>query len=112
MRDYAKVSPAFWMGETGRKLRGMGSEVQLVALYLLTSPSANMIGLYYLPIPVLCHETGMSREGASKALRRAFEGGFASYDEASETVWVPAPMRFVMSGLRHLPRPVFRKLKV
>ena len=27
-----------------------------------------------------------------------------------ELVWVPAPMRFVMSGLRHVPRPLFRRL--
>lgn len=25
-------------------------------------------------------------------------------------VWVPAPLRFVMSALRHLPRPIFRRL--
>ena len=29
-----------------------------------------------------------------------------------EIVWVPGKMRFVMSGLRHLPRPIFRRLKV
>ena len=28
----------------------------------------------------------------------------------AHTVWVPGAMRFVMSGLRHLPRPVFRRL--
>lgn len=27
-----------------------------------------------------------------------------------ELIWVPRPMRAVMSGLRHVPRPVFRKL--
>jgi decaprenylphospho-beta-D-erythro-pentofuranosid-2-ulose 2-reductase len=27
-----------------------------------------------------------------------------------ELIWVPRPMRVVMSGLRHVPRPVFRKL--
>lgn len=26
------------------------------------------------------------------------------------TIWVPAPLRVFMSGLRHLPRPVFRKV--
>lgn len=26
------------------------------------------------------------------------------------TIWVPAPLRVLMSGLRHLPRPVFRKV--
>ncbi len=27
-----------------------------------------------------------------------------------ELVWVPAPLRAVMSGLRHVPRPLFRRL--
>jgi decaprenylphospho-beta-D-erythro-pentofuranosid-2-ulose 2-reductase len=30
----------------------------------------------------------------------------------SELIWVPAPLRAVMSGLRHLPRPVFRRLPI
>lgn len=29
---------------------------------------------------------------------------------SSHTVWSPAPLRLVMSALRHLPRPLFRKL--
>jgi decaprenylphospho-beta-D-erythro-pentofuranosid-2-ulose 2-reductase len=29
-----------------------------------------------------------------------------------ELVWAPAPLRFVMGALRHLPRPVFRRLPV
>ena len=28
------------------------------------------------------------------------------------TVWVPAPMRWVMAVLRHLPRPIFRRLPI
>lgn len=27
-----------------------------------------------------------------------------------EIVWVPGPLRWLMSGLRHLPRPIFRRL--
>ena len=29
----------------------------------------------------------------------------------SGTIWVPAALRVVMSGLRHLPRPVFRRIE-
>lgn len=29
-----------------------------------------------------------------------------------ELVWVPRPMRAVMSGLRHVPRPLFRRLPI
>ena len=94
MRDYGKVSPTFWTGDTGRFLRQCGPETQLVALYLLTCQNANMTGLYYMPLPTLCHETGSPLEGALKALRSLSEGGFAYYDEASEVVWVPEMARY------------------
>ena len=32
--------------------------------------------------------------------------------EHRELIWVPKPMRFVMSGLRHVPRPLFRRLPI
>lgn len=34
----------------------------------------------------------------------------AGLGRGSETIWVPAPLRIVMSVLRHVPRPVFRRL--
>ena len=88
MRDYGKVGPTFWSRGTGKELRG-DPAAQLVALYLMTCPSANMVGLYYLPLALLAHETGLTTEGASKALRRCSEAHFAYYDDATETVWVP-----------------------
>lgn len=88
MRDYGKVGPKFWIGATGKKLRAAGAEAQVVALYLMTSPHANMLGLYYLPQMFIAHETGLGIEGASKGLQSAIEAGFCEYNEASETVWV------------------------
>jgi hypothetical protein len=87
MRDYAKVGPKFWIGETGKKLRGT-MEARIVAMYLMSSPHANMLGLYYVPKMFIAHETGLGLEGACKGLSRAIEAGFCEYDEASETVWV------------------------
>lgn len=89
MRDYGKIIPTFWTGDTGRMLRDAGRDAQLVALYLLTGPSANMIGLYHLPLPLLCHHLKMTTEGASKALRRVQEAGFAYFEGVTETVFVP-----------------------
>lgn len=89
MRDYGKVSPQFWIGKTGKELRRAGYEAQLVSVYLLTSPHANMIGLYYMPLMYIAHETGLGIEGASKGLQRAVESGFCYYDDKSEMVWVP-----------------------
>jgi decaprenylphospho-beta-D-erythro-pentofuranosid-2-ulose 2-reductase len=36
----------------------------------------------------------------------------AGLRRGADTVWVPGALRFVMSGVRHLPRPVFRRLKM
>lgn len=97
MRDYGKVAPQFWTGATGRKLKEAGPEAVIVAMYLMTSPHANMIGLYYLPKLYLAHETGLGMEGASKGLASAIEAGFCDYDEASEHVFVFAMVRFQVS---------------
>jgi hypothetical protein len=87
MRDYAKVPPDFWIGEVGKRLRS-SPEAQLVALYLQTNPHANALGLYYLPIPFIAHETGLGTEGAREGLRRCIEADFCGYDEDAEVVWV------------------------
>jgi decaprenylphospho-beta-D-erythro-pentofuranosid-2-ulose 2-reductase len=44
-------------------------------------------------------------EEVAQAIERGLERG-------SETVWVPTSLRYVMSALRHVPRPVFRKLPI
>lgn len=49
--------------------------------------------------PFACHPDDVGR-----AVARGLRAG-------AETVWVPAALRAVMSGVRHLPRPVFRRLK-
>lgn len=101
MRDFAKVSPQFWTGRTGKDIRAMGRDCQVLALYLITCPNANMIGLYYLPIPTMAHEIGSPFEGASKALRRLSEGAFCAYDEDSEVVWVREMARFQIGDALH-----------
>jgi hypothetical protein len=94
MRSYAAVCPSFWSGNTGREIRAKGPTPLLVALYLLTCPTANMIGLYYLPLPTVAHEIGISGEEAWAALQNLAEVGFAFYDEKQEMVWVPRMASF------------------
>lgn len=87
MRDYAKVSPKVWTGETGKAMRGH-PEAQIVAMYLMSSPHSEMTGVYTCPILYIAHETGLGMEGASKGLQRLIEIDFCTYEESSETVFV------------------------
>lgn len=87
MRDYGVVSPKFWIGETGKALRG-NAPAQVLALYLMTCPHANMIGVFHCPVLYMAHETGLGMEGASKALQSLIEAGYCTYDESTETVFV------------------------
>lgn len=93
MRDYAKISPQFWLGKTGRCLRG-SPEAQLVALYLLSCPHANMIGVFHCPIIYIAHETGLPFEGASKGLTSLEEADFCTYEAAEELVFVHEMARY------------------
>lgn len=88
MREYAKLAPTFWTGETGKALRRRGSETVIVALYLVSSPHSNMLGLYYQAILYIAHETGLGIEGAKKGLQACIDVGFCSYDEDTEMVFV------------------------
>lgn len=88
-REYSKVRPRFWTGDTGKIIRKLGRDCQVIGFYLMTCPSANMLGLYYLAMPTLCHETHSPLKGALKALRSLQEAKFAYYDLSSEIVYVP-----------------------
>jgi hypothetical protein len=87
MRDYGVVSPQFWIGKTGKSLRG-DMPAQLVALYLMTSPHANMIGVFYVTPGSISEETGLPLEGASKALQSLIEAQFCQFDDDTNEVFV------------------------
>jgi decaprenylphospho-beta-D-erythro-pentofuranosid-2-ulose 2-reductase len=78
----------------GDRLAGSGVTVLVVRPgFVRTRMTA---GLAEAPLTVDADDVG-------RAVAKALTSG-------QQTVWVPAPLRVVMSGLRHLPRPVFRRL--
>jgi hypothetical protein len=88
VREWGKVSTAFWERGSGKRLRGE-HEASLLALHLVSCRWANSIGVFYIPLPAIAHAIGSPLEGAMEALRRVIEAGFCEYDLASEMVWIP-----------------------
>lgn len=77
-----------WVQGTIKELKG-DREAREMAFYLMTSPSSNLLGLYYLPLCTLRHELGYDDdEQVRVVMRRLISKHFLRYDEASETIWV------------------------
>ena len=83
----------FYLG-LGEALRGTGVRVLVVRPGFVKSKMT--AGLDAAPLAATPEEVADATVEAVTAKR--------------ELIWVPVPMRFVMSGLRHVPRPLFRKL--
>lgn len=88
MRQYANTPTNFWTNTVGRQLRGAGMDVQMVALYLLSSPHSSYTSLYQLPVAYIAADTGLNHSQVRAALASIRDIGFARYDEDSEFVWV------------------------
>ena len=83
----------FFLG-LGEALRDYGVRVLVVRPGFVKSKMTT--GLDEVPLAVTPDQVADAVVDAIKAKR--------------ELVWVPGPLRVVMSGLRHVPRPLFRKL--
>jgi len=94
---YGVIYPEFWTGPTGRALRVHGKDAQLLALYLLSAPHANMIGLYHLPLPYIRQESGLTVRSLTAGLAALEAENFARYDATSEFVWVREMARVRMN---------------
>ena len=85
MRKYSSITPKFWIGKTGRKLRGDIS-AKLVAAYLLSCPNNDMTGVFYCPLCQISAETGLPLETPSVPLPSPFQGPLKGIREALETL--------------------------
>jgi decaprenylphospho-beta-D-erythro-pentofuranosid-2-ulose 2-reductase len=85
----------FFLG-LGEALREYGVHVLVVRPGFVKSKMTS--GLDEAPLAVTPDKVAEAVVDAIKAKR--------------ELVWVPGTMRVVMSGLRHVPRPLFRKLPI
>lgn len=104
MRDYGIVSPRFWIGETGRKLRKL-PDAQRIAMYLLTAPMADMTGVFYCPVATILNDVGAPcepLEAPLKGLESGYEGAPKGLIRASEgpSKGLPSPSEGAYKGLQ------------
>lgn len=83
MRDYGRVYSAFWQSPETRTFTEDG---RTLALYLLTSPHANLIGCFRLPDGYVAEDLQWPFERVREGFSELESKGFASRDETSK--WV------------------------
>lgn len=93
MRNYASIQPTFWTRGSGKRLRDKPL-ARLLALYLMTSPASNMLGLYYVSRRTLIDDTGIPESELDSALAAVAEAEIAFYDPKDELVYVPNAARY------------------
>jgi hypothetical protein len=91
MRTYSVVNGRFWteMSRTGTAIREGGLDATALALYLVTGPHSNALGLYYLPLSTVSNDLRLTRQEVQRLLQLVCATGFARYFEEDSLVWIP-----------------------
>lgn len=112
MRDFCKFSPDFWSGMQAEQLKQLGRDALLLATYLQTNRHSNMLGVYYLPVAYMSHDTGIPLEIINPLLQSLSDINFCHYDTQHAYVWV-VELGFVQTGgpLKELDKRVVQLRK-
>ncbi len=88
MREFCKFSPEFWSGIGCEKLKLLGRDALLLAMYVQTNRHTNMLGVYYLPLAYASYDTGMPLEEIKDLLVKLSDLDFCHYDHFHGYMWV------------------------
>lgn len=133
MSNFRLVFSSIWTGKTGREVRKMLQKgkynISILYHYLLTCPSANQYGVYYLPLDVVSFETGLTADQVKEAFNyltkplgspsqdpykgthpftkthitheNDINNTFCSYDHEHEYVWIHNMANYQIKGPLH-----------
>lgn len=82
---YRSIDTALW---TDPKIKAQPPAAKLLFLYFVTNPHAHMAGIYYLPLFVIEHETGLKRKEIEYGIDTLSRNSLVMWDRVSEVVWV------------------------
>jgi hypothetical protein len=107
MPSYWRVAPRFW---TDPAMRRADDDTRMLALYLLTCPHRNVIGLFWLPKTYMCADLGWDAKRLGKPFGQLLSAGFHAYDEEAEVTLIRNALKYqapendnqVVAAIRHL----------
>ena len=96
---YRLIDTRLW---SDRKVRKLSPKTKLLFVYFITNPHAHFSGIYYLPLPVIRHETGLSRSTIETGMDTLSKGYLVHFDRLSEIVWVVNMLKYQGRGKKIL----------
>lgn len=87
-RKFMPVSPAIW----NRRVLGLGKDVVIVYVYLLTNKHRNSEGLYHLPIAYMLGDLGgldLDEDAIRAALEALQDEALIYFDASVDVVFIP-----------------------
>jgi hypothetical protein len=87
-RAYGTIPNELWLGTEIPGFLSLSAEAKLAEIYLLSSPHANMLGVYWLPLPYMAREMRLSDERIGAIVEELEDAGMIKYDPTTEHVYV------------------------
>jgi hypothetical protein len=95
----------------GQDIKYLGPHTFLLALYFQTSPHANSLGLYYLPIPYIAHDLDLDTGEILTALKDLQEVNFCIYDADTNYIWIQEMTAFYCTKCLRNNKQEIRKIR-
>lgn len=89
--SYRPVDERFWRDD---KVRALDPKAKLLFVYFITNPSAHYSGVYYIPLPTICFETGLSDGDVRKGIDTLSIGYMIAYEYPTNEVFVSNMAKF------------------
>jgi len=86
MRQYGIIESKFWPWANRHQLTDQG---KLLAVYLLTGPHSNSVGVYYLPPGYVSADLHWPFRTVTQTLAELFRNGFARVCESTDFAFLP-----------------------
>ncbi len=96
---YRTIESSFW---SDPKVRALDPDGKLTFLYLITNDRAHVSGIFYLPMAVLAHETGLTPDRVSSVVQSLIELEIIAVDSERSILWVKNLFRYQGRGPKNI----------
>lgn len=85
MAEYRQIHTHTWKDTW---FLGLKPNQKLLFVYLFSNERVSLSGIYELPLPVICFETGLAEDEVTNILVAFQQDGKVYYDRAESVIWV------------------------